>query len=358
MKINDALRKIDVSPYNPIRNTGFVFARPNIAVIEITNYCNLKCKKCLTRDSLPRSKGFLSVSDMEIILSKLPETIEFIGLNGFGESLLHPEFGILLQTVRRTKKNTSLGFHTNGTLLTKEISEIIISNDVNDIEISLDTYNSSDYKQLQSTSVPLNNVINNIKSLINLRNESKSHLRIGLAYIIQQENIGQLSSFVCLAKDIGVDFVGPIKPINPLLGYKRNGWVTSYIDIANEIENAKKTANSLDINIQAPNIHSHKAGSANIEPLKGYSCSFPMTLYPIITWDGFVMPCVWLQDTKYSTGNIIHQNFNEIWNGKKIRNLRSNFAKEHYFDACQNCKPGFFEYAPMKLKTADEVYSR
>lgn len=357
IKLNDILNKVDVSRYNPLRTTGFVLGKPTMAVIEFTNYCNLKCIKCVQRDHLLREKGFMSLSDLDNVLSKLPDTIEFIGLNGFGESLLHPEFDKLLYLTRTKKPNAKLGFHTNGTLLTREISELVVANNICDVEVSLDTYMQPNYSQIQKSNVSFDSVVDNIKTLINLKNQAKSNLRVGLAYIIQRENIGQLSSFISMAKELRVDFVGPIKPINPLLGYARKDWKTPYEDICSEIENARITASKLNISVQLPNINNFKAGSANIDPLDGYSCAFPMTLYPIITWDGFVMPCVWIQDTKYATGNIITQDFYEIWNGKKIRNLRKQFAKNNYFDTCENCRPGFFEYEPMNLKKLDEVYS-
>lgn len=348
--LNNALHRIDVSTFNPLRFTGFMFSLPEIIVIEPTNYCNASCLKCLRHyKKLGRNQGFLSIDDLKNILAKMPLSIKFIGINGFGEPLMHPQFAEILKTIHQHDPNIKMGFHTNGILLNDAIISACIEYGVSDIEISVDSNIKETYQKLHSTKFAFKKLEENIKNVVSSRNQSNSDLRIGVAYILQYENRGQLPGFIGWAHRIGVDFVGPIKPVNPLLGYNIKLWNDSFSDMKKEIRLAKEVSDKLNFEVQYPDFNEKKAGSANISSLRHFSCSFPYTLYPIITWDGYAMPCAWIQDVNYNCGNILEVSFFNVWNGKKIRKIRKAFAKNKYLRACENCKPGNFDYQDMEI---------
>jgi len=298
---------------------------------------------------MDREQGFLSIPDLKKILSKMPSSIKFIGINGFGEALIHPQFIEIITIIHKHNPKIKVGFHTNGTTLNDSIINACIDCEVNDIEISIDSNIEETYQLLHSSKIPFKELENKIHHLVELRNLKKSSLRIGVSYILQYENRGQLPEFIKWAHKVGVDFVGPIKPINPLLGYNIKQWDNPLSDMKKDIQAAEKISDNLKFEVQYPNLKERRAGSANLSSLKNFSCSFPYDLYPIITWDGYAMPCVWIQDIKYNCGNIFQDSFLKVWNGKKIRNIRKTFAKNQYMPVCENCKPGNFKYQNMKI---------
>jgi len=338
--LNKILKRIDISKFNLLRFSGFMLSLPEIIIIEPTNFCNFSCLKCQRHhQTSKREMGFLSIENLELILSKIPKTVKFIGINGFGEPLAHPDFPKILEKIRLHKPDIGIGFHTNGTYLNKKIIDACIKCNLDDIEISIDTNKQKTYELIHTSNYPIARLKQNILKLVKARNKSKTKLRIGTSYIIQEENIGQLSDFIKWSHDLGVDFVGPIKTINPLWGYDLKKWKLPYEHIRSELIKAKALSKKLEFPVQYPNINEVKAGSANIDPLKNFSCAFPFNLYPIITWDGFVLPCVWIQDLRYSCGNILNNSFYSIWNGTKIRRIRRIFAHNKYLKICKNCQP-------------------
>jgi radical SAM protein with 4Fe4S-binding SPASM domain len=57
-----------------------------------------------------------------------------------------------------------------------------------------------------------------------------------------------------------------------------------------------------------------------------------------INWDGSVLPCCWVYESKFSFGNIMEQDFTDIWNNEFYRSSRNLFAmkKSSFFKAREN----------------------
>jgi MoaA/NifB/PqqE/SkfB family radical SAM enzyme len=90
--------------------------------IEPTSYCNLDCRTCI-RNTWKEPMGRMSEATFARIIEGLrtfsPPPKVFFG--GFGEPLFHPK---LLDMVAQAKKlGGEVELITNGTLLTKEISQ-------------------------------------------------------------------------------------------------------------------------------------------------------------------------------------------------------------------------------------------
>lgn len=321
---------------------GEMVSSPSLVVFEPTNCCNQKCSKCLrSYSSMRRQQGMLKLADFQTMIGKIPPSVEFIGLNGFGEPLLHPDFCSLLGITLNHNPAFKIGFHTNGVLLSDKIIDSCLEFKVRDIEISIDATDEITYQTLHRGNNSFAKVLENVEKLVRRKNEARSSLRVGVSYVVQEENKGDLIDFVLLAERLGVDFIGPVVPVNPLLGYKLQK--NSFMSIKKEIEEAAEFSRSHGLQMIYPTLKRDKIGSANIDPIKETSCAFPFTLYPIITWDGYAMPCVWIQDLGYNTGNLIHDGFNEIWNGERIKSIRRGFLEGKYLPLCDNCKPGGLE---------------
>lgn len=314
-----------------------------MASIEVTNFCNYKCSKCFhAHDTFNKDKKFIDEITFKKILNKLPNFVEYIGLSGIGESLIHPNFWELVDICKEVKPKCLVGFHTNGSLLNDENINIILSKkNIDDINISIDAITNQTHFCVHHNKKNINDIFVNIAKLIKKRDEIGSKLRITTSFVIQKENISELIPFILAMKGLGVDYIGPINLINPLPGYKIENWKENFEQIEKEINQARELAEILKIKIDLPKLKDRRFGSANMEHTGREACAFPFELYPIIDCFGNVYPCVWLQfQEKYIIGNIINDDIEEIYNGKKISKIRNTLKENCYFKECLKCNPG------------------
>ena len=106
------------------------------ADFELTNICNLSCKVCPTNGPLDRrEKGHMELGLYKQALRDNPG-IRRIRLNLWGEPLLHPQ---LLEFIAEGKRlGKYVCFHTNGTLLSRELAEELVLSGLDAIIFSMD----------------------------------------------------------------------------------------------------------------------------------------------------------------------------------------------------------------------------
>ncbi|KPA10460.1 Radical SAM domain-containing protein, partial [Candidatus Magnetomorum sp. HK-1] len=130
------------------------FYLPDFMSIEITNHCNIKCIICPHGHDLIKNKGYMSFKTFQKIIDEAYTNnlkLRKIGLQGIGESLLHPEF------IEMAKYGKSKGFFqqltTNALFLTpSKADEIIDSNCLDRVEISFDN-NAENYNKFKGGKV-------------------------------------------------------------------------------------------------------------------------------------------------------------------------------------------------------------
>ncbi|MBI6039878.1 radical SAM protein [Clostridium perfringens] len=319
--------------------------------LEVTNFCNYKCSKCLhAKDYFPRERGFLTNENLEKIIKKLPSTMEYIGLSGIGEPLMNKNLFSIIKNIQDKLPNVKVGFHTNGSLLNSENIENICKSNIYDISISIDAATDETYKLVHKTNCTLSMVLENVLSLKKqLKNKNKKTL-LSVSYVIQKENLGELPVFIKKMHSLGLENIGPINVVSCIHGYTMDDWENPYSDVRDEINNAKKIASKLNINVKFPEINESKVGSTNINHLENYSCAFPLSLYPIVTWNANVFPCIWLHNNDVLIGNLIDDSIEDILDGKKITKIRDIFRRGSYLEFCKNCKTKGFPQNEMKFE--------
>ncbi len=123
--------------------------RPVEIALELTNACNLSCVMCF-RTRMTRPKGFMGVAEARRAIDHVKNFPRSLFLpQGFGESLLHPDFLDILGYARSVISNRII-LITNGTLLRKEVSREIIKRRLADgIVISVETGCKEDYEKIR-----------------------------------------------------------------------------------------------------------------------------------------------------------------------------------------------------------------
>ena len=311
---------IDTAIWNPLRVKGRILSFPHFPIIEPTSSCNLRCPQCLRyRESeiIKRSRGMMSLNQFVEIMKPISSKIIGIGMNGYGESLLNKDFIPMLEYLRFIRQDVFIGFHTNGLLLTSEKSREFIKLKVDSVSISLDAASSDSYELIRGKGDSFDLIVDNIANFVFIKNKENAHYpKINISYNIQKENLGELTKILRLAKQLGVDEVTPINPINPIW-YSIRNWKSAKNDVANEINYAKRAAKNMGVEVNFPNIGIRKMGSSGIHHIRNFACAWPIVHFPYITWDGYVLLCCWYPDPDvYNMGNMFETPFKEIWNSK------------------------------------------
>ena len=108
--------------------------------IEITNVCNLDCDFC---PKTTRKSQFMTLNELEHILSKISDFSKNIFFHVMGEPLLHKELGSFLELAY--KKGMNVNITTNGTMLgVKEVVDTLINaKSLKKINVSLHSFDAN-----------------------------------------------------------------------------------------------------------------------------------------------------------------------------------------------------------------------
>ena len=124
---------------------------PAAICLETTNACNLRCVQCLyrggTTDHYRGEVGFMPIDLARKVLAQLHDRNCSVLLNGDGEALLHPEFhGIARYACELNLP--AVYFNTNGTLMTPQFSDELVTYFKGAVQVSLDGFKES-HEQLR-----------------------------------------------------------------------------------------------------------------------------------------------------------------------------------------------------------------
>jgi len=165
------------------------FYLPDFIGIEITNHCNIKCIICPHGHDLIKDKGYMAFNTFkkiidEAYISKLK--LRKVGLQGIGESLLHPDFVEMAQYGK--SKNFFQQLTTNALFLTpSKADEIVESNCIDRIEISFDN-NSDNYKKYKGGKV-YDIIMENIKYFLSINKTIDVYIKFIQYYLDDSFNI-------------------------------------------------------------------------------------------------------------------------------------------------------------------------
>lgn len=295
--------------------TKYISPRLRSVYVELTNYCNLNCRMCFSRE---RPRGYMDLRLFRKIIEELQEMdIQSLALHYGGESLLHPNFVEMLDYVALKRRKYRLGFSTNGMLLTEEISDQLVKCRVDWINISLEGFaKTNDFIRLGCS---YDVVEKNINILLEKRKTyNKPVVSINMTYINQ--SFDEINAFVkyCIEK---VEFIS----LNPCLTEE-----LKIVDLNSYYEIVEKFC-GYDKGIKERSF-----------------CRSPFGVIAIL-WDGTVTACCHDLKGLNRLGNVNEEGIKQIWKGSNFKRLRfscikHNFDPEHICYNCEAWKPYFQSY--------------
>ncbi|MFA5350665.1 MAG: NAD-dependent epimerase/dehydratase family protein, partial [Candidatus Omnitrophota bacterium] len=181
--------------------------------VQPINKCNMNCIHCIGGEFRPQGKVFISLALMNSLVDKImaynannKDKISRVKFSGFYGDPLVAYQPTVLGIRRLIRAGVEVGLFTNGLLLAKEIREVLMG--ANYVHISLDADTGEALASIKRTNPSnFNLIMNNIKELCKLRENTKSKLKIVVGYVLHRENIKGISLILRNLKDIGVDIV-------------------------------------------------------------------------------------------------------------------------------------------------------
>ena len=184
-----------------------------------TDECNLKCIFCWR--AATHQKNFPAMTERRLL--KIPKEAAELGVkewvvSGGGEPLVRKR--ATLKVLKEIKRYKMWGLlTTNGTLLDKKTSELLVKIGWDQVQVSIDGPNAIINDHLRGVEGAFELAIKNIKTLRRIRDREKSSKPyIGFNTILNALNFDKLDKMIELAKEAGSELVY-FEPLYP--GYTK-----------------------------------------------------------------------------------------------------------------------------------------
>ena len=291
-----------------------IICYPKNVYIELTRNCNLHCKMCRERGDYSSSYYRMSDKIISIIEEQILPFARVVDLRGYGESTLDNRFEKLVD--RYIDWGLKVKFFTNLNTKNSKFWERIGKRDVQ-VGISIESAIPGRYEHFRRGG-KYNKFIKNLNSFLKY---DKARERCYFAVTIGDENILDLFSIV----DLAIKFNIPRIFLNNLTKYTDDGSVQKYLDVKMNNYIHDSLVHILE-KIEGKNV-SILLTSSPLQNVKriNYYCIHPWTNV-LICFNGDVKFCDCLDNIPESTiGNLLYQNFENIWNSEKYNNIRNSF---------------------------------
>ena len=282
---------------------------PMTVVLELVNRCDLECVMCY--------QGFRNDSEKftidENVLNKIFDDFKKNKLSALmltaSEPLLYKNIEKVLKKAKEAEIMDTFLF-TNGSLLNKRNSEMILNSCITRMFVSIDAATEETYnkvripvgkKRLQEKRLQI--LETKIKDFVAMRNSLNKKLPLTrVSFVALEENQHEAEMF-------------------------KKKWE----GIVDSVEIQRETSVKL-----YDDLEELKKGKKYKDKSNSYNCNKPwgdMAIYS----DGKVGPCCNLVGRMSPIGNIKDQSIYEIWNGNKMSKIREGFKKNSPNTICKIC---------------------
>lgn len=274
--------------------------------IEGNASCNLKCPMC-TWSAEVVVPGKASWMDFglykDIIDQSVPQGLCAVGFDWVNEPLIRRDMAEFVAYARDAGVLDRIT-HTNGTLLTRKMSEQLIDAGLTRMMVSLDAFTEETYNKIRiGSNMP--KVLKNIHEFLAVRAEKSSKLPLfSVNFVRMSTNEHELESFI-------------------------NYWA-EYVDFF-AVQNY---TNPFEDRTESDNTYFAESR----ELISKFRCQQPWQRLTI-RFDGTVMPCCSFYAEDLVIGDVRKQTIKEIWDSPQMRELQDLHADARYFDnpICKAC---------------------
>jgi len=300
----------------------FSFSIPPSIILEPTNACNMRCITCRKKSIRPENTGFMDIYSAIDLLKEIGGYLNSILLNGFGEPLLHPQFCDFISFLHANLPRVKVNFFTNGILLSDKIIESIISNEVYEVIISLDSATEETYRRIRGDDFSL--LLQSIRKLNDAKRRSgKGFPLVKAGFTIVKENKDEIESFFKLLRSLDIE-PGLIELVNTKWGY--SGKAPESVDLKIAYEKCRIFFPNIELKSVFPSFAEYG------RPI----C--PLPFVPYVGWNGDLKACCYMPfASDYPLGNVFTSSFHKVWHNKENRYVRSELLHNKLLPFCHDC---------------------
>jgi len=281
--------------------------------------CNFTCEYCF--HAVPRNeRGFVSewpVMKLDLYkkcideLALFEDQLKVLRFVGMGEPLLHKNIAEMVAIAVSRKVAQRVELLTNGSLLTRKMSDALIDAGLSRMVISLQGISREKYRRISKVDIDFDQFVKNIEYFYT--NKKNTHVYIKIVDYALDETDTQdkfYAIFGDICDSIAVENAVPIMP---------------GVDYDKVLSNSDKNATQFGLPLS----------DIQVCP----QAFFTMQVNP----DGKVVPCYQITYPGIM-GDVNHQTMQEIWNGEAYRTFRRAMldGRKQVNDICAQCN--FIQY--------------
>jgi MoaA/NifB/PqqE/SkfB family radical SAM enzyme len=302
--------------------------------IELTTRCPLRCRMCCREGHPVLARKDMSLEDFKRLLPYMKE-VEAVVLEGWGESLLHPN---LVECIRLVKgAGTQVGFVTGGKTLNRAYISELVRAKTDFIGFSLSGATAATHDSIRINS-NLPELLEHIQVFKEIKARERSpYPRLHIVYLLLKDNIAEVPALIRLAQEWKIEEVVLIH-----IALVSTAWqeaqrifgLEQAEDYNRIIREAQRLARDFRIRLVIPPLAPQDVAVCSENPLRN--------LY--ISVDGDVSPCVYLHPPLLSPfrrifhgaehptekvifGNILRDPFDGVWANPSYEEFRECFAQ-------------------------------
>lgn len=316
-------------------------ARPIHLQIEPTDNCNLNCLMC-GRAEVIQQPRMMSLAEFQSIVDQVQP--KKITLSGYGEPLLNRDLPQMIAYAKA--RGASVNTTTNMTLVRSEAqARELVRSGLDLINVSLDAATPETYRALRGQDF-FERIVDGIRLLQRVKAQTGSltpHVRI--SFVISKLNLHELSAFVRLAHDLGLDVAFFQILLLMTIEERRERLIggVPYDEFRRALEAGRDLARQLGVRTNLPALLATLPQTwRKYEPgeMDRRKCILPW-FSAYITADGHMRPCCTFAPVKMDLdGSIFEQGFDAVWNSEPYREFRRALRRgDRPTKICQECVP-------------------
>lgn len=300
-----------------ITKIPLVQGRPISLTIEPTNFCNLDCPECPAAISNKfRERGYILMDFFKQIVNANARYTFYLMLYFQGEPFLHNRLTEMIAC--SVKHSIYTMTSTNGQFITEEVAEKIVNSGLHEIVISMDGYTQETY-QVYRRGGRLSKVYEAIEAIQKSKRQRRSaYPLVHIQFLVFRHNEHEIEAMKTFARNKGVDKLTFKSP--------------QFYNAANQQQMASRQLRF--------NRYANRQGFTQPEVKLKNRCKRLWTA-PVITYNGWLLPCCFDKYAHHPIGNLYHQSLKELWQGRKFRDFRKTLLTNRKSIAiCRNCTEG------------------
>jgi wyosine [tRNA(Phe)-imidazoG37] synthetase (radical SAM superfamily) len=185
---------------------------PTSVALPIADICNARCTFC---SSWLEGTKLLQPEQLKPYLEVLPYA-RIIGIQGHGEPLANPNIEEILEGISAVVDPRASGYIiTNGVFLARHLDALLASR-ITTFNISLNSVTPETHDVVMGLGPDvLPGILDSIRRLIQVRDESRPELQITISMVLTADNIQEAARFVELGNELRVKtiYLRPLMPV-------------------------------------------------------------------------------------------------------------------------------------------------